>query len=744
LVHLTALRNSVRNLGLAAALVTALSISLGFAFVQYRNTAEQAGQQARWRATQVAGLLAGHPGDGPVERQSLLEAARAIAPENGDAGIRILDDQRDAIFESGENTPPLSLTRTAPVVVSGVVVGSVAVTADLQRLAPQLGFVVLLAVGLGVAVFFAFTALPLKMLEWAVAALRRRDRLLRQREAEFERQRELFGTALNNMSEGLSMFDGAQKLVISNESYASLYGLSPDRIRPGMDLREIVACRAVHGVSPVERTDSYLRNHNSRMAKGGVDNRIQELSDGRLLAISHRQMAGGGWLSIHSDITEKHRDEQRIAHLARHDALTDLPNRLQLQEHLDGLTARARRRGDTFAILYLDLDRFKQVNDTLGHPAGDELLKAVAARLKACIRETDMVARLGGDEFAIVQTLIDGQVEASALAKRVIETLAAPFAVDGSQISSGTTIGIALSPVDGTHPDELIKKADLALYRAKSAGRGVWCFFEPEMDANARWRRSLEVDLRQALAEGRIELQYQPVVDAQDAVCCFEASVRWRHPERGLLPPAEFIPVAEETGLIVPLGEMVLRQACAKAATWPDHIKVAVNLSPAQFKSGDISQLVASALALSGLSANRLELEITEPLLTQKYKDIPQILNHLHSLGLSIVMNNFGDGNSSLSYLLRFPIDKIKIDGAFVKSIATNDSCAAIVRAVASLGRSLGFTIIAEGIETIEQLESVRREGCHEMQGYLISPPLDANATDAFLSARKQTQRKAG
>jgi diguanylate cyclase (GGDEF)-like protein len=562
---------------------------------------------------------------------------------------------------------------------------------------------------------------------------RRRGALWRQREQELRRQTARLNTALNNMSQGLSMFDGTERLVVYNESYAILYGLSPDRIKPGMLLREIVACRAAHGVSPVETADAYLRDHNARMSNGGVNNRIQELADGRLIAVSHRPMPDGGWLSIHDDITEKYRIEQRIAYMAKHDALTDLPNRLQLREHLESLAARARR-GDTFAMLYLDLDHFKQVNDTLGHPIGDELLKAVAARLKNCVREIDMVARLGGDEFAIIQTLIEGQAEATIMANRVVKALASPFVVGGLQISSGTTIGIALSPGDGTDPDELIKKADLALYRAKSEGRGSWRFFEPEMDARAQWRQRLDIGLRQALAEGQIDIHYQPVVDAQGSICCFEALARWRHPEHGMIPPAEFIPVAEETGLIIPLGEAILRQACARAMSWPEKIKVAVNLSPAQFKGGDICQLIASALASSGLPARRLELEITETLLMQNQEELSAALRHLRSLGVRIAMDDFGTGYSSLSYLLRFPIDKIKIDRSFITDITTNPNSVAIVRAVVSLGRSLGITITAEGVETIDQLDVVRQEGCLEIQGYFISRPLPAEGINALLA----------
>lgn len=741
IVPSTASRCVIRNLGIVMALATTLSILFGFAFVQYRHAVEQAGEIAQCNAAQAARLLAARHEAAPVDRRSLLEALPAIGPRRSGAAIRLLDDRRILVSEAGDANPRLAVTRAAPIIVAGRVVGSIVVTVDLGRLAPPIGFVSLMAAGLGLAVFSVVSVLPVKARDRALSVLKHRNMLLRRREEGLRQQNRRFGTALNNMSQGLGMFDGAERLVVSNESYASLYGLTPDRVKPGMSLQEIVALRTAHGVSPVETADQYLRNHHGRMVQG-EDSRIQELSDGRLIAISHRKMPGGGWLSIHDDVTEKLRTEMCIAHMAKHDALTDLPNRLCLREHLESRKASARR-GHAFAVLYLDLDHFKRVNDTLGHPIGDALLKAAAVRLRGCVCETDLVARLGGDEFAIVQTVTEGHVEASTLASRIIEILEPPFVIDDLQISAAASIGIALAPMDGIDPDELLKKADLALYRAKSEGRGVWRFFEPEMDARAQQRRRLEVGLRQALAGGQIELYYQPLLDAQGSVCCFEALARWRHPERGLIPPAEFIPVAEETGLIIPLGEWVLQQACAKAASWPDHVRIAVNLSPVQFKGSNISQLVVNALASSGLPAKRLELEITESLLMQDHESVPKTLHRLRALGVRIAMDDFGIGNSSLSYLVRFPFDKIKIDASFVEGITTNHNCVAIVRAIASLGRSLGITITAEGVETAEQLQRVWEEGCLEAQGYLISFPLTADDADRFLAARRETKRDA-
>jgi diguanylate cyclase (GGDEF)-like protein len=601
----------------------------------------------------------------------------------------------------------------------------------------------LAAAGLGLIIYFAGCGAVLKLFDRAVTIERRRCELLRARARRARERIDILDAALNHMTQGLSMFDGNERLVVFNDTYATLYSLSPDRIYQGMSLREIMAARQAHGVTPVQTSDRYLQDHNARVARGGTDNRIQELSDGRLMAVSHRQLPDGGWFSIHDDVTEKHRAERQIAYMATHDALTDLPNRLQLWQHLEGLQPGARR-GQAFAVLYLDLDHFKHVNDTLGHPLGDALLKAVAVKLCNCVRETDLVARLGGDEFAIIQTGIHGQAEASILAKRIVEALSHPFTLQDLQVSSGLSIGIAISPVDGTEPHELVKKADLALYRAKNEGRGVWRFFEPEMDARAQQRRKLETGLRQALAESQIEVHYQPVVDMEGTIRCFEALARWRHPERGLVPPGEFIPVAEETGLIVPLGELVLRLACARAATWPDGIKVAVNLSPAQFRSNGLGPTVVSALGSAGLSARRLELEITESLLMQSHEDVLATMHQLRALGISISMDDFGTGYSSLSYLRRFPFDKIKIDRSFIKDITISNDCLAIVRAVASLGRSLGIMITAEGVETAEQLERVREEGCSEAQGYLISPPLPAEAVEPFLNAHAPAPLRLG
>ena len=435
------------------------------------------------------------------------------------------------------------------------------------------------------------------------------------------------------------------------------------------------------------------------------------------------------------DVTERRRAEARISHMAHHDALTDLPNRLLFRERLDEALVRMRRHDEGLAILCLDLDHFKDVNDTLGHPVGDKLLRAVARRLSGALRESDVVARLGGDEFAIIQTSIATPEDASHFAIRLVELIGEPYDIDGHHVIVGASVGIALAPGDGDNPDRLLKNADMALYRAKGDGRGTFRFFEPEMDARVQARRALELDLRKALVAGEFEMFYQPLVNLSDnAVTGFEALLRWRHPVRGMVSPADFIPLAEEIGLIVPLGEWVLRQACAEAATWPDHVKVAVNLSPVQFKSRNLLPAVMMALASSGLPATRLELEITESVLLSESEANLATLHQLRALGVRISMDDFGTGYSSLSYLRTFPFDKIKIDQSFVRELSASGDCMAIVRAVAGLGSSLGIPTTAEGVETDEQLEWLRGEGCTEVQGYLFSPPRPAHEIARLLA----------
>jgi len=429
--------------------------------------------------------------------------------------------------------------------------------------------------------------------------------------------------------------------------------------------------------------------------------------------------------------------EVQIAHMARHDALTNLPNRTAFQEHMEEATARARR-GESAAVFCIDLDDFKTVNDTLGHFAGDRLLQVVAERLHACIREVDGVARLGGDEFAIIQTGIQRPDDARILADRILQTVGEPFTVEGQRVKPNLSIGIAVAPLDGTDAEKLMKSADLALYRAKAEGGQTYCFFEASMEAGVQARRQLEMELREAIDRQAFEIHYQPLFDTQTgAILGFEALVRWNHPVHGLISPAEFIPITEETRLIIPLGEWIINRACADAMMWPNALSVAVNVSPIQFKDPGLVCIVVNALKQSGLAPSRLEIEITESVLLLEDTRTIEALHDLRALGVRIAMDDFGTGYSSLSYLRSFPFDKIKIDQSFIRGLGVTEDAEAIVRAITTLGRNLGMTVTAEGVETQAQFATLRAQGCSQLQGYLFSPPKPAREICAMIEDRE-------
>jgi diguanylate cyclase (GGDEF)-like protein len=530
----------------------------------------------------------------------------------------------------------------------------------------------------------------------------------------------LLHAVLDNMPQGVLMFDVAACLVFCNRRYVEMYGLSPEVAKPGCRLLDLLAHR-VQARTFSGDPDQYISELLSKVAEGNTFANVVTLDDGRAFSVVNKPLAGGGWLATHEDITERRRAEQQIAHMARHDALTDLPNRVLLRERLEHELKRVRR-GEIVAMLCLDLDHFKSVNDTLGHPIGDELLKLVADRLRGCTREPDTIARLGGDEFAIIMTQLRQPSDAAVLARRIRASISKPYHVDGHQIVSDISIGISIAPIDGAEPDQLLKNADMALYGAKADGRGTYRFFEAEMDKRMKERRDLEMDLRQALANGEFELHYQPLVNLQtNEITAFEALLRWHHPTKGLISPADFVPIAEETGLIVSIGEWVLRTACKETANWPDHVKVAVNLSPAQLKAKNLVALVKDALADCGMPPERLQLEITETMLMQNTFATLAMLHELRKLGVQIAMDDFGTGYSSLSYLRSFPFDKIKIDRSFIKDLTDSAEPRAIVHAVAGLAKCLNMISTAEGVETQQQLDTLQAAGCTEMQGYLFS-----------------------
>ena len=568
-----------------------------------------------------------------------------------------------------------------------------------------------------------------------VTEQRRQEKLIKEKAAELEIINDRFDAALSNMSQGISMFDGSRRLVVWNARYGEIYQLRQTLLKVGTAQEDIADDIVSRGIAKGRATDTDRENEDSDASGHPTDrssSRIEELSDGRVILLSRQPMSDGGWLTTHEDITERRRAEKEIVHLARHDPLTGLANRAEFNARLEEATKRLKRNGGTIAVMMLDLDKFKAVNDTLGHPAGDQLLVEVARRLKASVRETDVLARLGGDEFAIVQEGAANQHEAAlALALRIINAICQPFDLSGQQASVGTSIGIALAPQHGRDPEELLKRADLALYNVKAGGRNDFRIFQSEMLEVVHSQQSAESELRDAIARDEFELHYQPQVDAKTRqLCGVEALVRWRHPTRGLVSPNEFIPLAESTSLIVPLGEWVLQQACKDAASWPARIKVAVNLSAVQFKRGNLFDVILCTLVESGLAPERLELEITETALLENQGAHLATIRQLKNLGISLALDDFGTGHSSINYLTIFPFDKIKIDKSFTQGVLKRRDCKAIVASTLALAQGLGTVTTAEGVETEEQFEYMRDAGVDLVQGYLFGRPVPARQLD--------------
>jgi len=715
------LRRLVGAIGLFVAITTAVSVPAGYFFVGHANLSNKLQFRAELSAARVSKYVFLHRTMWQFHAVRLVELIELSEKDSEEFNQRIFDTGGNVVAEQGVALRAPSMIRSFPIAVAGEPVGRVETASSLAPLLWETGLIAILSALLGFGMYLALRVFPLRVLDQTLGTLETTNRR--------------FDLALSNMVQGLSMFDSGHRLIVWNQRFLAIFGLAPEQVAVGMTLTEIFNLVSTRS-NPFRQTPEVIRTELNRMLAGNQPViTLRELTDGRFLSIMHEPVAGGGWLSTFEDVTERRLAEDKVAHMARHDALTNLPNRRLFREQLEHTLARLHR-GEQAAVLSIDLDRFKHVNDTLGHPVGDELLIAVARRLRECTREEDIIARFGGDEFVIVQVAANLKpAEASALASRIVDVVGAPFDIDGQQVVVGASVGIALAPADGTDPDQLLKNADLALYRAKTDGRGTYRYFESEMDARAQARRTLELDLRAAIAHGEFELHYQPILDLRtNTVVSVEALVRWNHPERGRVSPLDFIPLAEETGLIVQIGEWVLRQACGEAARWPRHVSVAVNLSPAQFKSRGLLSTIINAVAISGLEPRRLELEITESVLLQDGETTLATLHGLRQFGVRISMDDFGTGYSSLSYLRSFPFDKIKIDSSFIKELATHNDSMAIVRAVTGLGKSLGITTTAEGVETSEQLMLLRAEGCSEIQGFLFSRPLPAAGIERLLA----------
>ncbi|MCW5694829.1 MAG: EAL domain-containing protein [Pseudolabrys sp.] len=576
-----------------------------------------------------------------------------------------------------------------------------------------------LIISAGAAVVLA-ACLVLSIIDW-----KNRERL--------RLQKVQLDTALGSITQGICMYDADGKVTLFNERYSEITGVPPDKLT-ATDLVDIVQ----HPRSGIQVDDAAsFASHVVDAAKQGRSlNDVLHRKDGRIVRAITHPVSSGGWVVTLDDITDRQRAQAEIAHMARHDGLTGLPNRTLFNERLAAALLRVSR-GDRVGVFLIDLDRFKPINDTMGHSAGDALLKEVAARLSCCLRESDTVARLGGDEFAIIQAG-NGLTAAdtTTLAERLIEAVTAPFAISGQDVGIGASIGISFAPEDGNEAETLLRKADIAMYRAKADGRGAYRFFEAGMDAQAHARRVIETELRTALAKGELEIHYQPIHDSRTRwVVAFEALLRWNHPLRGLLMPDQFISIAEQTGLIRDIGDWVLKTACREAESWSRPVHIAVNLSPVQFRSRSLVSTVKAALAESGLAPQRLELEITEAVLLQDNEMTLGILHELREIGVLISMDDFGTGYSSLGYLRSFPFDKIKIDRSFVRDIASRADAMAIVRAVTGLSRSLGIPTTAEGVETFEQAELLRTEGCTQVQGFYFSEGRPAKEVEDILAA---------
>ncbi len=714
-------RKLVNTFGFVVAAVIAVAPPAGYFIVSYSNASEVLAFQTRLHAAAIGLYVATHD---DFWQSRKLPSELLQLPGEGKQPIRqyLYDGAGRLVWQWGSTLAAPAMERRAPIVTGGAVVGSLAVAVSLRHTLLRAVLFAGLSVLIGIVVNVAIRALPLRLLDRKLGTLDETERIL-------AAQNQRLDAALTNMAQGLCMFDAQQRLVVFNQHVAEIFKVPAGRLAVGMHMHELMGMAQAADQDP-KAAEAAQRQFVAEPFRGTT---VTTLRDGTTLLITHRPMADGGFVATFEDITERLLAEERMRHLARHDALTDLSNRVTFHERMKADLGRLRHT-EQLAVLSLDLDHFKNVNDALGHPLGDLLLQAAAKRMRSCVRDEDMVARLGGDEFAVLQVSNDPPSAVTGLAARLIEAVEAPYVLQNQQVAVGASVGIAIAPADGQTPDVLMKNADLALYRAKADGGGGYRFFEKEMDTRMQARRTLEVDLRKAVMAGEFEAYYQPVIDIKTGrITSCEALMRWHHPTRGMVSPTEFIPIAEETGLIVPMGEWMLRQATAEAVGWPSDITIAVNLSPAQFKSRVLVQTVISALATSGLPADRLQLEITEMVLLKETSGAFTVLRQLRELGIKIAMDDFGTGYSSLGYLRSFPFDTIKIDSSFIRDLPEKEDSVAIIRAVVGLSSSLGITTIAEGVETRAQLDSLTREGCTEVQGFLFADPKPAAEVRALI-----------
>ncbi|MBR1148353.1 EAL domain-containing protein [Bradyrhizobium sp. AUGA SZCCT0431] len=585
---------------------------------------------------------------------------------------------------------------------------------------------------LGGALLLTFIILMATALHW------RRQKALDAAQRELRDSLSKFEDALRNLPQGLSMFDGQDRLIAFNRQWLDAYELSPDNVRVGMNFREVFANQEA-----VRDLDAYLVDLKDRLAKSEHTSNTVQFPDGRVIHISYGRRESGGWVATHEDITERKASEDRIEKLAHYDSLTGLANRNLFKGSLDEALDKYLLHHTPFAVLLLDLDKFKSVNDALGHHCGDALLRQVAGRIKAQARDVDVAARIGGDEFALI--VVPGpsalQDDAATLAARLVQAIAEPYEIDGHPVVIGCSIGVAVVPEHGTRIDEILRNADLALYKSKNAGRNCFHLYSPELKAEADQRDILEIELREAIWREEIDVFYQPIFELSTGrATSVEALARWRHKTRGLIPPAEFIPVAERGGLIGELGNLVLAKACRHAVMLPDDIKVAVNLSALQFAGGTLVDSVMAALADSGLAETRLELEITESVFLADSQENLKTLERLKRLGVSIALDDFGVGFSSLSYLTAFPFDKVKIDKSFVDRISRAETVA-VLGSIVQLAKTLNLSIVAEGVETYEQVEKIRSIGIALGQGYLFSKPVPFS--ELLLQVLPESERQA-